>query len=97
MPWTDPPTVKRRPWRRARIQDVYDELHSIRAFIAQLVSQGTTHSMQLAAIGTRLDSIEAQLGARDPNPPGVGWNPIPPGVADLDEARAARREHQDLA
>ena len=63
MPWNDPNKPKRRPWRRAAGQDVYDELHSIRAYLVQHSSAHAAHTLSVSRIESRLASIEAQLAA----------------------------------
>lgn len=84
MPWTRNPE-NNRPWRRARLQDIYNEVHTVRAYFAQVISAMAAHTLQLNRIESRLASVEARLSP-----------PPPDNLVDLAAARTARDEWKDL-
>lgn len=85
MPWITRDPEKNRPWRRARLQDIYDEVHTVRSYFTQVVSAMAGHTLQLNRIESRLASVEARLSP-----------PPPDNIVDLDAARVTRNEWKDI-
>ena len=85
MPWFDKPGPKRRPWRNAGTQDVYEAVAAARAYHVQQLSQLASIVLQLNRIESRLNSLEAQHVTAT----------VTDNLIDLAQARINRDEWKD--